>query len=228
MNGFINLSREKSKGLDLMVLNNSKKLYKEALLLSNNNSYSTASSLLILSLEECIKAFYILLHIQGIDVYKSKVAKKIFTNHSVRHDVAKSIEMVIGIIEIINNYSTPEAELNSSNAKRILKIIKGFLRSSLIIIDMSIRIEKIGNFNKIKNNGFYVDYSDQLIIPNEHVGQKEFYSLLEIYLRMNKSYRFFKLISNQNFLEKFVRGDSEELKMKIIRTVNQYINSKLS
>lgn len=121
MNGFINLSREKSKELDSVVFSNSKNLYKDAIILSTHHSYATASSLLILSLEVCVKALYIFLHSEGIDVYKSKLAKKIFTNHAVRHDVAKSVEMLLGIVEIIGKFPSPVDKFNNSSSKKILK-----------------------------------------------------------------------------------------------------------
>lgn len=79
----------------------------------------------------------------------------------------------------------------------------------------------------MKNNGFYVDYLDRVIIPHEIVGQEEFYLIKEIYFRLSKNYKFLKLISDKHFLEKYVGVDSEELKMKIIRTVNQYVNSEI-
>lgn len=226
MNGFINLSRKKSKNLDSVVFRNSKNLYKDALILSANHSYSTASSLLILSLEECIKAQYILLYSVGIDVYKTKLAKKIFTSHSERHDVAKSLEMVIGIFEIIDELFSPVERFNTSNSKGLLNITR-FINSILVIIQTHNRIRSIGNFNKMKNNGFYVDYLEKVMIPGEVVRKEEFDVIQEIYVRLTKNYKLIKLISDDHFLEKYVQGDSEKLRRKIISTVNQHVNSKI-
>jgi AbiV family abortive infection protein len=164
MNGFINLSRETSKNLDSVVFKNSKNLCRDALLLAANHSYSTASSLLILSLEECIKAHYILLYAKGIDVYKTKLAKKIFTSHVERHDVAKSLELVLGIFEVIDNLFSPVEKFNNSNSRGLLYITR-LINSFIVIKQTHNRIRSIGNFNRMKNNGFYVDYVEKVIIP---------------------------------------------------------------
>lgn len=89
------------------------------------------------------------------------------------------------------------------------------------------RIRNIGSFSKMKNNGFYVDYLDRIIVPHEIVGKEEFHLVQEIYSRLSKNYKFLKLISDKHFLEKYAGVDSEELKMKIIRAVNQYVNSEI-
>lgn len=225
MNGFINLSREKSKNLDSVVFRNSKNLYKDALTLSANHSYSTASSLLILSLEECIKAHYILLYAEGIDVYKTKLAKKIFTSHTERHDVARSLETVLGIFEIIDKLFSPVEIFNNSSSKGLLNTIR-FIDSLLVILQTRDRIRSISNFNKMKNNGFYVDYLEKVMIPGEIVRKEEFVVIQEIYVRLSKNYKLLKLIFDSHVFEKYVQGNSQELRRKITSTINQQINSK--
>lgn len=79
MKKFIDLNPNESKGLDIYLFNNAKKLKENAILIANKNkSYSSATSLLILSSEEIIKAILVLLHSKGYNVYQLKDAKKFF------------------------------------------------------------------------------------------------------------------------------------------------------
>ncbi len=85
---FINLSKEKSKGLHLNIFENAKQLkFDSSILADINKSYSSASSLLILSSEEIIKAILVLLHTIGYRVYLLKDAKGFFKNHEIRHSL---------------------------------------------------------------------------------------------------------------------------------------------
>ena len=60
MNTFINLSAIQSKGFDEAIFKNAKQLKKDAILIAaNNKSYSSATSLLVLSSEEVIKAILV-------------------------------------------------------------------------------------------------------------------------------------------------------------------------
>lgn len=55
------------------------------------------------------------------------------------------------------------------------------------------RIRNIGSFSKMKNNGFYVDYLDRIIVPHEIVGKEEFHLVQEIYSRLSKKLQVFKI-----------------------------------
>ena len=100
MNTFINLSAQKSKGIDYSIYKNARQLRKDALLIAENNkSFASATSLLILSSEEVIKSILVLLNSQGYKTYLIKDAKKFFTDHRVRHQLAQLIELSIGVLE---------------------------------------------------------------------------------------------------------------------------------
>ena len=77
MNGFINLTAQKSKDIDCIIYKNARQLRKDALLIVEvNKSYSSATSLLILSSEEVIKAILVLLLTIPVKVntlFRSKV-----------------------------------------------------------------------------------------------------------------------------------------------------------
>ncbi|OPB87860.1 AbiV family abortive infection protein [Elizabethkingia occulta] len=224
MTKFLNLSPQKSKGIDSKVFNNSRHLYKDALLLSKNNSYPRATSLTILAIEECIKAIYINLHIQGVDIYKTKSASKIFKNHGERHNIAKSIEIILGIIGLINTPSSI-ALIKDDNFKSLAKA-KNILQYPLLILETITRLIKIGNFNDLKNNGLYVDYYNEVSIPDEVICITDFSSVNEIYIRISQCYKFLKLISREEYLVKLNTYGLDSLRKGLIKTINQHINCK--
>ena len=172
MNTFINLSAIQSKGFDEAIFKNAKQLKKDAILIAaNNKSYSSATSLLVLSSEEVIKAILVLLHSQEYKVYQIKDARKFFTDHKVRHEVATILEFLNGIAAGLmtidqENVLTSIAFNNNDNfltkLKNGLKTVKYILEP---ISDSLKRIKTLQGFDTLKNKGLYVDYKDQLIIP---------------------------------------------------------------
>ena len=79
---FKDLSPEKSKIFYPFILENALVLKKDAkLLVAVNQSYSTATSLLVLSLEETIKSIMVFLHSEGYKVYESKKLSNLFNYH---------------------------------------------------------------------------------------------------------------------------------------------------
>ncbi len=100
MSGFLNQSPLKSKKLHEPIYKNAQKLRRDAILVANTNkSFSTATSLLVLSSEEIIKAILVLLHSEDFNVYKIKDAKKFFSDHKIRHELAQLLELINGLVE---------------------------------------------------------------------------------------------------------------------------------
>ena len=84
MNTFINLSVQQSKGIDYSIYKNARQLRKDALLIAETNkSFSSATSLLILSSEEVIKSILVLLHSQSYKTYLIKDSKRFFKDHRI-------------------------------------------------------------------------------------------------------------------------------------------------
>jgi len=92
------------------VLDNSDSLYEDAKLLANNGSYGRATSMLIHSTEEMMKAFILFLDGHGFQ-FRSKVSgiHNLFVNHKLRYGLA----MLLSILYIL-----------SEDLKHMLNIVK--------------------------------------------------------------------------------------------------------
>lgn len=201
MNTFINLSAIQSKGIDEAIFKNAKQLKKDALLIAaNNKSYSSATSLLILSSEEVIKAILVLLHSQEYKVYQIKDARKFFTDHKVRHEVATILEFLNGIAAGLMTIDQKKEvlEVASSNNDSFLTNLKNSLNSVkdfLEPISNSLeRIKAVQGFDALKNKGLYVDYKDQLIIPQTAIKQYTFRKTKDSVDQIFKHYKIIKLL----------------------------------
>jgi AbiV family abortive infection protein len=159
MKDFNSIIENQKRGIRLSI-ENSTNLYSSAQLLSVNKFYSPAVPILILSAEEMIKSFALCLEIllgeesevkKIIKDSKVKASNSYLFNHEDKHKLAKAI---------------------ISDLKKIaltVKIIKIFLRGKLkealefISISPSEQskvdqlLNNIDNFNRLKNEGFYVD-----------------------------------------------------------------------
>lgn len=201
MNTFINLSSIQSKGINEAIFKNAKQLKKDALLIAaTNKSYSCATSLLVLSSEEVIKAILVLLHNQEYKVYQIKDARKFFTDHKVRHEVATILEflngMAAGLNSIEDKNEVPEVVLNTNDdfltkLKNGLKIVKDFLEPINTSLE---KIKAVQEFDTLKNKGLYVDYKDQLIIPQNAINQQTFKQTKDTVDQTFKHYKIIKLL----------------------------------
>lgn len=201
MNTFINLSAIQSKGFDDAIFKNAKQLKKDAILIATNNkSYSSATSLLVLSSEEVIKAILVLLHSQEYKVYQIKDARKFFTDHKVRHEVATILEFLNGIAAGLMTIDQKKEvlEVASSNNDSFLTKLKNGLNSVkdfLEPISKSLeRIKVVQEFDTLKNKGLYVDYKDQLIIPQTAIKHYTFRKTKDSVDQIFKHYKIIKLL----------------------------------
>lgn len=217
---FFDLTAKESKGMNDVIFKNARQLSKDALVLAETNkSFSSANSLFILSSEEVIKALLVLLHSEGYKVYKISDASKFFHNHEIRHQLAKLIVMTAGIIESVQKYEN-RAPVKLFKIKNEFwdTIINGsieVLRASVPVLESSSRIKDLENFNDNKNNGLYVGYKDQLIVPQEKITETEYQKTKEIVERIFKVYKILTIlyhpcIHNRKDLEVI-----EETKMQI-------------
>jgi AbiV family abortive infection protein len=133
---FINLSKEKSKGLHLHIFENAKQLKFDSSILAHvNKSYSSASSLLILSSEEIIKAILVFLHANGYRVYLLKDAKGFFKNHEIRHSLQMLIETGMSLFETIDKWENRKINKQIPNTqKKWLNNTLQFLSDSAFVL----------------------------------------------------------------------------------------------
>lgn len=217
---FFDLTQKESKGLNGIIFKNARQLKKDAKLIAEiNKSFSSANSLLVLSSEEVIKALLVLLHSEGYKVYKISDASKFFHNHEIRHQLAKLIEMTAGIIESAQKYEN-RAHVKLFKIKNEFwdTIINGsieVIRATVPLLESSSRIKDLENFNDNKNNGLYVGYKDQLIVPQEKVTETEYRKTKEIVERIFKVYKILTILYHPCIHNRKDQEVIEEIKMQM-------------
>ncbi|MAG85981.1 MAG: hypothetical protein CMB97_00995 [Flavobacteriaceae bacterium] len=193
MKKFIDLTSEESKGLDKPLFENALRLKEDSeLLATTKNSFSIATSLLILSSEEMVKAILVLLHSEGYKVYKLEEASKFFKDHKIRHQIWQLIETGYELFEAKENWNS--AKLNFKSDKKnvtdsLLKNLYAVCMAYKPLSNLKKRVEDIQDFNDLKNKGLYVDFRDGLVIPSESVNEKEYNLVVPITERLFKFYK---------------------------------------
>ncbi|KAA5826252.1 AbiV family abortive infection protein [Algibacter amylolyticus] len=225
MRKFINLSAIESRGLDIVIYNNARQLRKDAILLAETNkSYSSATSLLILSSEEVIKATLVFLHSQGYKVYLIKGAKRFFSDHKIRHEVAQLVEVGSSLMETITIWEEQrEKPLFKTKVKWLdwgLNGLNDLVKSVQPLVDSGKRIEKLQEFNDLKNQGLYVNYKDKLLTPQFQIDADEYTTVKNIVERTFKFYKSLRLLYHPS-IEKHL---SKKKIMKVREDLELLIN----
>ncbi len=195
MKKFLNLSPDESLDLDKVIYKNALQLKRDALLIGENNkSYGSATSLLVLSSEEIIKATLVFLHSQNCAIYKMKSSKRFFSDHKIRHHVAQLMEMGAGFFDAMEKWEQAKTKQKvfKSKSRFLNDILNGFLnltKASQPIIKSKERIEQIQQFNVLKNQGLYVDFNDSIQSPRNNIN-KAHYKNTE--LLVSRIFRFYK------------------------------------
>lgn len=199
MKNFLNVSAVESKKLHRPIYFNSKKLRWEATMLAEHESYSTAASLMILSIEELIKAILVLLHSEGYKVYRLDEANKFFKDHAIRHRLAQFIETGLSLLEVGESWSHVKSNDNLSST-----FFKYFDMGKMIITSFKNskdRLMKLEEFNSLKNLGFYVDFKDELKEPKTEVTRLHYLNTLDINVRIAEFYLKLKLLFHPSILK---------------------------
>ena len=199
MKHFLNLSPAASKGLDIPIFKNAKRLRANSKLIAEvNQSYATATSLLILSAEEVIKALLVKFHSEDFKVYQIKGSKRFFNDHKIRHEIAQLIEMGIGLLEIAMDSEKrgvkPHKSIRFKKVNKFLDGVLSFLDKSKIMLDAASRINMLSEFNSYKNCGLYVDFQDYLQEPINEIDKTKYQEVKQITDRLFKSYQFISIL----------------------------------
>lgn len=190
-------------------MDNSKELFSSALILKRNKKIGIAHSLLILSLEELIKAISIFnILVSGQDV--KETMREIFESknlHQSKHNFALFFNEYL---KMINPKKIIKVDLDFDNPKEFSKNILEKFDWEKLFKNVDIENAKIDNWfkeaNKKKNIGLYVDFNNSWCTPK----RIEEIDLLNA-LKETKNIR--KKISP--FLEQFVMYDEEQIKINI-------------
>lgn len=234
MRNFLNVSAQESKGFHAPIYFNARKLKNEALLLAENKAYSTATSLTVLSTEELIKAILVLLHSEKYKVYRLKEAHKFFKDHAIRHHLAQLIETGVGLLEAKEKWNCSKLNKMSSNTSFIESILHALFSSYNAckpISNSKERIKKLQEFNDLKNQGFYVDYSDGLKVPIDQIPINDFYVTIEINRRIMTFYKKLRLLFhpliNKYLSEKEVINHKQDLHLFIDNALDGFLFNEL-
>ena len=223
MQTFLNLSPKQSKDLDKLIFANARQLYKDSNVLVNiNASYCRATSLMVLSLEEMIKAVLVKMHSESLQVYKLKDAEQFFYKHKIRHQIAQLMEVGYAFYEAIEKWQREGKNGPLQKAGKLLHVL-------LIAFDTNERVKRLEKFNDYKNNGLYVGYEDRLFEPHKEIGKSEFIEVKESWERCKHFYKVLCIIYHPKLENHLSRNRINEihadLKLFINEAMSEYFFS---
>ncbi|MFD2914782.1 AbiV family abortive infection protein [Psychroserpens luteus] len=211
---FPHLKAKESIGLDVPIYRNAIQLKKDALLIAQSRkSYSSATSLLILSTEEVIKSILVRLHAEGYKIYKAKEVHKFFRDHKIRHQIAQLMEMGVGLSEALIKY---DEQKPTTFAKTRVNWFNKFINVSLDIIKALEpllhtinKTVKLQGFDNLKNKGLYVDFQDVILSPQIEITEHIYNETLVI---ANRVFMFSKVLRILHHPKLENHMDAKELK----------------
>jgi AbiV family abortive infection protein len=215
MKRFLNLSALKSKGLDKPIYKNALNLKRDAILIAERRkSYSSATSLLVLSTEESVKSILVLLHSENYKIYLLKDARKFFSDHVIRHQIAM---LVITALKFQDTFKEglnfPQTNLVDNKSIKfddILNVAKVLLKQLEPLLEEKSDINYLQDFNEIKNKGFYVDYRDALINPKTEVTIEDYSKALNINAKVFKFNKLLRILFHEKVANHMKKEKIEE------------------
>ena len=164
------------------VQDNADSLFHDAKLLASNSSYGHATSLLIHSTEESMKAFILYLDGKGFQ-FRKKVngINNLFVNHKLRYGLAMLLSVLYifsadlkYLVQKIKSESKLTFDFNKDK-KQAGKILLPFVQNRIKTV-----IQEVSWFSKaefIRQEGLYVDSVDEIKTPL-HVSKSDFENVL--------------------------------------------------
>lgn len=181
---------------------------------SARGSYGVARSLLILSSEEFVKGAILYLKSIGIELFRIKEFQKALRFHKERHEVV----MLFKLFKILERIAQMK-ENSSPSPKQFawLHKAKHLASQALLLVEV---IQEAGsdldwwkNANDFKNDGLYVDYKNQLLLP-QSITKSDFELALTKVKDLQKRFDAFQLI-----LERV----SQKKRLELIISLNEGI-----
>lgn len=234
---FLTLDKKESLEVSDHTIKNAIILQETAKYAAENNNYGVATSLMILSIEEVIKAQVLFFQGVGIRVHRIKNANKIFSSHKDKHQVATQLQfskIIEGFIKAINyepkekKYKTGVRFMDSllGGLHDIVNILQPVTLISKSIDQMSANVEWLKKANDIKNKGFYVDYKSDVELP-QNITFDTFEKASSINKECFDLYRIIKLS-----YEKITDTEGKEILIKSINNdllpqIENILNTKI-
>jgi len=213
-----------SIGLDIPIYKNALQLKKDAELIANERkSYSSATSLLILSSEEAVKSILVKLHSEGYKIYLVKDSKRFFKDHKIRHQIAQLLEIGTGLMDSINFYEQEKSDTSHKHwFRKALIILSDILIAASPAIEALQHAKKLQTFNSLKNKGFYVDFQDNLFVPKMEITEKIYNETLAITNRVFSFSKSIRILHHPNAEYHADPKEIEQTKSVIKKLIDDY------
>lgn len=215
---FMVLSKTECLNASKHLLENAESLYNDAVLLAGNNSYGRATSMLIHSTEETMKALILFLDSKGFQ-FRNKVSgiNNLFVNHSLRYGLAMIVSVLHVFSEDLNKFlqnvrNDPQSIIELHKNKKVLenKFFEYFKNKIKIVLQEVIWFSKA---EFLRQDGFYVDYVNEIKTPL-NINKKDYEDVL---LRIDGMRTFVTgLIDSFNSEDELFIEQTEELKSQFI------------
>lgn len=201
------------------LLENAEGLFNDAQLLAKNKSYGRATSMLIHSTEETMKAFILFLDGNGFQFRKkTNGINNLFVNHSLRYGLA----MILSVLHIfsedlkhflqsVRNEPNKLMSLSKDKADLESKFLEYFMEKIKIV---QLEVIWFSKAEFLRQEGFYVDYIDKIKTPLE-IDEKGY---IEVLIRIN-GMRTFVLSIFESF-----NNDDNELNFHVEKLKKQFLN----
>lgn len=221
---FINLSKEDCLKVYPIVKANADRHFKVAGILSEAKEYSNAVAHLILGTEELIKTLALFLEGKGFNYSTMKDYKKIFYNHTARHSILKEFFSVWLFCKSIADLKKKKKDEHS--IMYALGIVSTILGAGLEGIT---NYEWWSTADRLKQNGFYVDYINGVISPDA-IGETDYGKAHKIVTAFRKDVRLFigvvSAADGKQLLELKANFETAELKSLIEESIARSIVKK--
>lgn len=227
MKKFPNLNAKESIGFDIPIYKNALQLKKDAELIAHNRkSYSSATSLLILSTEEVIKSILVKLHSEGYKIYKSKDVFKFFFNHKIRHQIAQLFELMTGLLDSINFYEQEKSDLTNKHwFKKFFIVLFDIAKSISPLLESLEYSKKLQNFDYLKNRGFYVDFQNSLITPQKEITKEQYDETLTLTNRIFSFSKSLRILHHPNAENHIDLEEIEETKIQLKEIIDEHVGT---
>lgn len=165
---FMTLSPEQCLVVYRQVIEKSKRKFEEAEILAEKERYDTASSLLIISNEELLKAMILFMEGNGFHLRKIKGFKTLFNNHKLRYLVALTLSVISLLAKEFARGMALFIKGDEDFLNKIDPLRPGFSDPardylSARLLDIKSEIEFFSKVDKARQHGFYSEYNDGLI-----------------------------------------------------------------
>jgi AbiV family abortive infection protein len=167
--GFMQLSPEECEAVSKAVMDNAYTHRRIANFLADTKEHSNAIAHLILATEEYIKGLVLFLDSKGFEFRKVEGVQKLFYMHVPRHNLLKEI---FTVWLLMKPYIGRQIQRDGKPTRkdRISKILDGTINIAQLFLGGAtgfVNYRWWEQADKLKQRGFYVDYQEELISPNQ-------------------------------------------------------------